>query len=174
MAKASGLWINAWLLAATLSTVVTMRTGSAEAASPHDLARAHHPGATSFAAGVAGRIHAHHPLRASQPPVPVERNTIGVPIAPRNVIQESGVGRSGFQAPPNFPAAAASGTGSIAHQGLVEPGVARWNSSPIRSSVNRGAIDGSGLIRPSSATSALGGPAKWVAGINGSTIRPKH
>jgi hypothetical protein len=173
MAKVSGLWINAWLLAATLSTVVTMRTGFVEAASPHDHARAHHPGTTSFAAGVAGRIRAHH-LRVSLPPVPVERNTIGVPIAPRNVIQESGVGRSGIQAPPNFSPAAASETGSIAHQSPVGPGVARWNSSPIRSSVNRGAIDGSGLIRPSSASSALGGPAKWVAGINGSTLRPKH
>ena len=39
---------------------------------------------------------------------------------------------------------------------------------------SRGKIDGAGLIRPSVAPSALGGPAKTFAGINGTTLRPKR
>jgi hypothetical protein len=42
------------------------------------------------------------------------------------------------------------------------------------STPSRGKIDGAGLIRPSTALSGLGGPAKTVAGINGTTVRPKH
>jgi hypothetical protein len=39
---------------------------------------------------------------------------------------------------------------------------------------DRGKIDGAGLIRPSVALSGLGGPARTFAGINGTTLRPKH
>jgi hypothetical protein len=40
--------------------------------------------------------------------------------------------------------------------------------------VNRSAINGTELIRPGSAPSGIGGPAKTVASINGTTIRPPH
>lgn len=40
--------------------------------------------------------------------------------------------------------------------------------------VNRSAINGTNLIRAGSAPSGIGGPAKTVAGINGTTIRPPH
>jgi len=39
---------------------------------------------------------------------------------------------------------------------------------------SRGKIDGAGLIRPSTALFGLGGPAKTLAGINGTTLRPKR
>ncbi|MGO9702734.1 MAG: hypothetical protein ACLPX7_26140 [Xanthobacteraceae bacterium] len=40
--------------------------------------------------------------------------------------------------------------------------------------MNRSAINGTNLIRAGSAPSGIGGPAKTVAGINGTTIRPPH
>ncbi len=39
---------------------------------------------------------------------------------------------------------------------------------------NRAAIGVTGIIRPGSGPSGVGGPAKMGAGINGTTIRPKH
>ena len=40
--------------------------------------------------------------------------------------------------------------------------------------LSRGTIDGMGVTRPGVGPSRVGGPAKVVSGINGTTIRPKH
>jgi hypothetical protein len=50
------------------------------------------------------------------------------------------------------------------------------NASTIAKSIapNRGMINGTRQARPGSSLSAIGGPAGTVAGISGTTIRPKH
>jgi hypothetical protein len=42
------------------------------------------------------------------------------------------------------------------------------------SMLNHGTINGTNLIRPGSAPSGIGGPAKTVGGLNGTTIRSTH
>jgi hypothetical protein len=112
---------------------------------------------------------------------PAERNAIGLPITQHEGIQE----RSGepHGVPAQIPAReppgiAESGIGNLTKTdgGIERPTIARPSASPIVSApvVQRGAISGASLIRPSSAPSGLGGKARVVAGINGTNIRPKH
>ncbi len=59
--------------------------------------------------------------------------------------------------------------------GVNGPAAGRPVSSPAgNSAVNRGVINGTGMVRPGSGPGTVGGPAKAGAGINGSSIRPKH
>ena len=53
---------------------------------------------------------------------------------------------------------------------------AHQSVSPIAttSTINHASINGTGLARPGSGPGIVGGPAKNIAGINGSSIRPKH
>jgi hypothetical protein len=57
---------------------------------------------------------------------------------------------------------------------FVAPGIGRQPPAPIASMPGRGAVDGATLIRPAVALQGLGGPAKVVAGINGTKLRSKH
>ena len=61
---------------------------------------------------------------------------------------------------------------------VLRPGVPLQNSMSLVASSDRTAgnavINGTGMVRPASATAAIGGPAKNVGGIiNGTTIRPR-
>jgi len=112
---------------------------------------------------------------------PVERNAIGLPVAAHDGIRgrndDSHVSPARNSAPAvagTAPSAAGGSTDTKA--GLVRPTIAHSNPSPIVNPpvVQRGAITGTGLVRPNSAPSSLGGPAKVAAGINGSSTRPKH
>jgi hypothetical protein len=70
-------------------------------------------------------------------------------------------------------AKAAVGNAAVGSSGakLANPG-----ASPIATTtaINRATINGTGLARPGSGPGIVGGPAKTVAGINGTSIRPKH
>ncbi|HZP77371.1 MAG TPA: hypothetical protein VFB45_14605 [Pseudolabrys sp.] len=47
-------------------------------------------------------------------------------------------------------------------------------SSTVAQPVHRVGISGTGMAHPGSGPSSIGGPAKFTAGINGSTVRSKH
>ncbi len=88
-----------------------------------------------------------HPQPAAVPGIaePISRNAIGAPVAAQG---------AGLAKPGNSP------VHSVAPAAAAAP--------------NSGKIAGSAFVRPATAPAALGGPARPVAVINGSTIRPKH
>ncbi len=95
----------------------------------------------------------------SAAPQPVARNAIGQPLPPR---PNAAVSFSAADpAPP--PARVVHGMTDGSHPAALPQGPA-----------SGGRLDGSALIRPASAPSALGGPARTVAGINGTTMRTRH
>jgi len=112
---------------------------------------------------------------------PAARNAIGVPVTRHEGMQERSTESHGVpgQGPPHeVPGNAASGAGSLSRSdgALERPTIARPSVGPITTVhvPQRGTINGTGLVRRNSAPSGLGGPAKAVAGISGSGIRPKH
>ena len=54
---------------------------------------------------------------------------------------------------------------------IVAPATGNLLVHPTK--VNRGTIDGTSFTRPAFGSSGIGGPAKSVVGINGTTIRPR-
>jgi hypothetical protein len=191
MAKESGLKIGLYILAVALVGASATRASFAEepGSSTHLVVQSHHFGGTrgrmrdaktTSKFGLPGR------LQARRLPAPgasglIARNAIGLPVTRHEGIQE----RSGepHVVPAQIPARdppgiAESGIGNLAktNGGIERPTIARPSASPIVSVpvVQRGAISGVSLIRPSSAPSGLGGKARVVAGINGTNIRPKH
>jgi hypothetical protein len=122
-------------------------------------------------------VQAHRSL-AARPSGPVVRNAIGVAVGPHdNIVHRDGhvaplvvrspVGAAGVSAGANGGIARASGipeTNKFAHPAPT-PGVA-----PL----HRGTISGTGLVQRGSGPAQIGGPAKSFAGINGTSIRPKH
>ncbi len=112
--------------------------------------------------------------RAAERSNPVVRNAIGQSITE----QGPAVGARHSEAAVQTPAAASGGSAAPANfaRGTGGPNSARQSSHPVATAsiVNRGKIDGAGLIRPAVAPSGLGGPAKAAAGINGTTLRPKR
>jgi hypothetical protein len=111
---------------------------------------------------------------------PVGRNAIGVAVAPH----ENPGRRNGHGSPfAVHGPVAAMGTGASASGGMVKAGAgpggekfARPLTAPglAAAPVHRGTIAGTGMTRPGASPSPLGGSSKAVAGINGSTIRPKY
>jgi len=134
---------------------------------------------------IPGNYQARRPA-APGPSDTVPRNAIGVAIVP----QKSATASSAESLKPMATAPPAFGIGDRGNAGtrLGEPGTGMENSHPAatasvsftspsvptRSFQGRSGIDGSTLIRPSVALSGLGGPAKTVAGINGTALRPKY
>jgi hypothetical protein len=126
---------------------------------------------------------ASHARRMPAPGVakPIARNAIGLPVTRHEGLQERSSEPHGApaQSPTHdAPSVAASGAGNLAKTdgGLERPPIVRPSPSPVVSApvAQRGTINGTGLTRPSSAPSSLGGPAKVVVGINGTSARPKH
>lgn len=102
----------------------------------------------------------HNALPAN--PAAVTRNAIGVPVAARDAV--TGTGAVHLE---NAPAGVGLGPKPI--------GLPAEHAVPV---VNGGAgssgkISGTSMIRPIQAPARLGGPAKPVAGINGTTLRAK-
>jgi hypothetical protein len=94
------------------------------------------------------------------------RNAIGASIGPEKTERPDGM-HPNFQSVRQNPAVGTAGVGrptSLTTTRPVVPSVA----------VNRGTINRTGLTRLGFRSSSLGGPAKAVTGINGTTIRPKH
>ena len=104
---------------------------------------------------------------------PVARNAIGQPLTP--AANPTGDGqRLGSAAKPQAEGFDVTRTAAPG-EGVGESNVRRQIFHPLESVSNpgRGKIDGAGLSRPAT-PSGLGGPAKSLAGINGTTVRPKH
>jgi hypothetical protein len=106
-----------------------------------------------------------HRLSAPDPSGGVARNAIGMPVAPHEDPKRRDGEPSGLRPAAPLPAAAAG-----------RPPILKPNAGSIvsPSASSRGAINGTSVIRPGHAPSGVGGPAKTVAGINGTTIRPRH
>jgi hypothetical protein len=119
-------------------------------------------------------------LSAPQSPSHPVRNAIGVPVpAHQGMDRRDSLHPGSLAAPHISPGGTTVVPGSVGSRFTkTEAGVDRHvpNANPIVSSPgpNRGAISGTGLTHHSSGPSQIGGPKASVAGINGTTIRPKH
>jgi hypothetical protein len=107
-------------------------------------------------------------VRRVESPNPPTRNTIGIAVVPQ---AKSGQGEDhlGSVVPTVPPPASGVSRGS----GLAVPATGKLNV-PTASLSTRGKIDGATLIRPALTPSGIGGAAKTLSGINGTTIRPKR
>lgn len=115
-----------------------------------------------------------HRMGVPGPSNPITRNAIGQPVT----TTPHAIDGTKHFGPKLQPTDAVSGVSRIgvAGKSLGEPNVGSQNAGSFASVriPSRSKIDGAGLIRPASALSAVGGPAKPMAGINGTTLRPKH
>ena len=119
------------------------------------------------------------PSPTSRPTTPVRQNAIGVPLAGRSAPEPrfgerrdlSGVARGTSATPPGISTAVLGGAVKTESQ-TVRP--TRGANPTLKfTPASRGSINGAAIARPGATPSTIGGPAKTVAGINGSTIRPK-
>ncbi len=116
---------------------------------------------------------------AHESPGGVTRDAIGLPVARHDIEQGRGQQRD-LPAFVSDPAAAPTGLGANTSGGHARSGGAfahppsNANSNVRSSTLNRGTINGTNFVRPGVGLSSVGGPAKPVAGISGTTIRPKH
>jgi hypothetical protein len=108
------------------------------------------------------------------------RNAIGIPLSPQqNPETRDRAPPSPFSATREAPSVTTAlpgySTSRVTTAGIgprhYAPNINPIVASPIGKS---GAITGTGLIRRNSAQSQIGGAKATVAGINGTTIRPKH
>lgn len=110
----------------------------------------------------------------------VTRDAIGQPIGRPGGTEQGNGQRHDLPAFVSNPAAAPTGFRANSGGGLARTsgafGRPPSNANPIVRPVvvNRGTINGTNLARPGLGPSSIGGPAKPVAGISGTTIRPKH
>jgi hypothetical protein len=111
--------------------------------------------------------------RLSPPSAPL-RNSIGVAVpAPARAEPHPPTA-----AAPRLPSATTSpGPGNLSARPLAKPEIPNHPmASPIVTppAANRGAINGTGVVRRNVGPPRIGGPTASVAGINGTTIRSKH
>ena len=110
------------------------------------------------------------------------RNAIGAPVTQHESVERLGSEHVSSPIPPHVPAGTigtvGNATGDLARRegNLERPNSLRPNASPIArpTVLSRGAINGADLNRRGVGASSVGGPAKTVAGINGTTVRPTH
>ncbi len=106
----------------------------------------------------------------------VSRDAIGVPVARPGSMEQ----RSAEHPLGNNPAGAPTGFGENTSGGVARPGGPLGhqpsNAYPnVRpSTLNRGTINGTNVVRPGVGPSSVGGPANPITGISGTTIRSKH
>jgi hypothetical protein len=105
---------------------------------------------------------------------PAVRNAVGVVISRREGIEQHSGERSSIIVRNAASGALGAMDGSAKPQGSIRRPTTNANLIVRPVVVNRGAINGTSLIRPGSAPSGIGGPAKTAAGLNGTTIRPPH
>jgi hypothetical protein len=137
-------------------------------------------GGRSGAGNVKARVRLLAPRRPSTPGTFDHgvRNAIGMPVAAHGGQgRREGEHRGVPMVVPNFPAANAVATSSAqAHQGA--PASVRADTGPgpgLNSNAsNRGTIGGTGTMHPGASQQGIGGRAKTVAGISGTTVRSKH
>jgi hypothetical protein len=121
----------------------------------------------TFKLGVPGNSQVRHPAAAAAFN-PDTRNAIAVPVGQHENLNGRDAAHFG---------SAALGPGGLAGPRVFGgPNLGPQHSAAFASAgvLNRGKIDGATLIRPALAPTGLGGPAKVVAGINGTSFRSKH
>jgi hypothetical protein len=135
-------------------------------------------GGRSGAGNVKARVRLLAPRRPSTPGTFDHgvRNAIGMPVAPHSgQDRREGEHRGVPIVVPNFPAAnAAASSNTQAHQ--ERPTFMRADTGPAlgSSASNRGVISGTGAMHPGAGQQSIGGRAKTVAGISGTTVHSKH
>lgn len=99
----------------------------------------------------------------------VARNAIGVTLPPHEVGHVTPMVVHGPAAAPGLGIGANGPNAKPSHgfHPVLAPGV-------IAAPVNRATIAGTGMTKPGSSASGIGGPAKAVVGINGSKIKPRY
>jgi hypothetical protein len=116
-------------------------------------------------------------FHASAASGPIVRNAVSMPVVQHGSV-ERGDGKHLDTIGAPRPAAALTSevpTGGFARAGMHFEQTKNDNPNVGSTAVNRGTINGTGLIhRNTAGISGLGGPTTAVAGINGTTIRPKH
>jgi hypothetical protein len=118
-------------------------------------------------------------LSVPQPPSHAVRNAIGVPVpAHPGTDRRDSLHPGPLAAPHSSPGGTTVLPGNLGGRftKTESSGVDHHvpNANPIVTAPNRGAISGTGLTHHSLGPSQIGGPKASVAGINGTTIRPKH
>jgi hypothetical protein len=110
----------------------------------------------------------------------VTRDAIGVPVAHLGGIEQGRAVRHDMPALVNNPGAVPTGFGANASSDFARPGGAFGHPPSNANGIVRpvvpklGTVNGTNFARPGVGSSSIGGPAKSIAGINGTTIRPKH
>ncbi len=110
----------------------------------------------------------------------VTRDAIGEPVAHPGGIEQGKPERHDIPALVNNLGAIPTGFGGNASSEFARPGGVFGHTPSNANEIvrpvvpNRGTINGTNFARPVVGSSSVGGPAKPVAGINGTTIRPKH
>lgn len=105
----------------------------------------------------------------------VRRNAIGVHLPPREESRTVPIVVHGPTVAPGVGIGAIGGMGKSLNvsprERLVHgPPALRMVTAPA----NRGTISGTAMTKPGTSISGIGGPAKSVVGINGSTIKPRY
>jgi hypothetical protein len=119
-------------------------------------------------------------LSVPRPAHPAVRNAIGVPLPQHKEAERHDSAHPNSPAiPHNAPAGTVVVPGAAgSHLTKIESGVdhRQPSANPVITppAANRGAISGTGLAHRNSGPSQIGGPKTATAGINGTTIRPKH
>jgi hypothetical protein len=133
---------------------------------------------TKFRSRPSGALHPRR-LSAAGASDRVVRNAIGMPVAEGAERRQSerhdfpSVGQSPIA---GVVSAAGSGTGNLSKAEGGPAGIVRPAPIPAvtATTLYRGTINGTSLVRPGFGPSGVGGPARAVAGISGTTIRPKR
>jgi len=115
------------------------------------------------------------PPHTQRPGGPTTRNSIGVTVPSSAQPGAPSQGGSPGAAAPPLTAHGSTGPGNPA-AALGKPALAPFHAAPITAAPEapRSAINGTSVARRGNGPSGIGGQAKPLAGINGSTIRPKH
>jgi hypothetical protein len=115
------------------------------------------------------------PPHTQRPGGATTRNSIGeaVPSSAQPGARAPSQGSPGAAAPP-VTARGSAGPGNPAAPG--NPAPVPFHAPPITAAPEapRSTINGTSVVRRGNGPSGIGGQAKPLAGINGSTIRPKH
>ena len=105
----------------------------------------------------------------------VRRNAIGVHLPPREESRTVPIVVHGPTVAPGVGIGAIGGMGKSLN---VSPRERLVHAPPtlrmVTAPANRGTISGTAMTKPGTSISGIGGPAKSVVGINGSTIKPRY
>jgi hypothetical protein len=163
------------VFAATLLGAAAIETSFAQVAQSHGEAHRLGAGADKPSVGKPlakiGPPASAGPRQTPMPGMPVVHNAIGVTVPPPNAGPRTGVEGSNHppvQIPPVIPGT----SGGFANPGTRH--IANPNVSPPVGALRGGGINGSSFIRPGATPSVLGGPAKPVTGINGTSLRHRQ